>query len=58
MDAEEEAVGPGVVTIGAPEHVRHDCSRSPTTLDRRSVAGDVPISKGRFRVVQPDGVPP
>ena len=58
MGAEEGAVGPGVVTTGAPKHVRHNRSRSPTTLDCGSVARDVPISDRRFRVVQPDGGPP
>ena len=58
MGAEEGAVGPGIVTTGAPKHVRHDRPGSPTALDCRSVARDVPISEKRFRVVQPDGGPP
>ena len=58
MGAEEGAAGPGVVTAGAPKHVRHDRPRSPTTLECGSMARDIPISKRRFRVVQPDGGPP
>ena len=58
MGAEEGAAGPGIVTTGAPKHVRHNRPGSPTALDCRSVARYVPVSERRFWIIQPDRGPP
>ena len=58
MGAEEGAAGPGVVTIGAAEHLRRHDAGSATALDHRPVARHIPISERGIRVIQPDGGPP
>ena len=58
MGAEEGAAGPGDGAIGAAEHLRRHNPGLPIALDCRSVGRYVPVSKRRFRVVQPDGGPP